>query len=182
MTLKIVKIGNPILRRKARPVPAHLFRTPSLRRFIRNMVSTMRRAQGVGLAANQVAQGRRVMVMECRGNRRYPKAASFPLRAYFNIRIVHRSKRKVKGWEGCLSIPGFRGLVPRSQRVTFRAVTPDGSKVEKTVSGFEARVVQHEVDHLNGLFYVDRMDGFKSWTHLEEFNRRLRFKIRDRRS
>jgi peptide deformylase len=142
----------------------------------------MRRAQGVGLAANQVYQGIRVMVMECRGNRRYPRVSSFPLQTYLNPRIIRYSKKREKDWEGCLSIPGFRGLVPRSYSVTLRAMTVEGKWIDKNFSGFEARVVQHEVDHLNGFFYVDRMPNLQSWSYLEEFNQRYHFKIRDRRS
>ncbi len=181
MNLKIVKIGNPILRGKTSPIPAKRLASLSLKGLIKDMVSTMRHAQGVGLAANQVDQGLRVMVMECRGNKRYPRVASFPLQVYLNPKITHYSTRREKGWEGCLSIPGFRGLVPRSSKITFEALTLEGRKVRRTVSGFEARVVQHEVDHLNGFFYVDRMPDFRSWTHLEEFNRKYRLNIRDRR-
>ncbi len=145
------------------------------------MVATMRHAQGVGLAANQVGSDSRVFVMECRGNRRYPARPAFSLQAYLNPRIVKYSKAKLSDWEGCLSIPGFRGKVPRSKQVTFEALTPDGRRVRKTVNGFEARVVQHEVDHLNGFFYVDRMRDFRTWTHLEEFNRKFGIKIKDKK-
>jgi len=181
MNLSIVNIGNPVLRKKTSKVAPKLRKSRPFLRFVQDMVSTMRHAQGVGLAANQVQAGLRVMVLECRKNRRYPKAASFPLQSYINPKIVQYSKRKQKGWEGCLSIPGFRGVVPRAYSVTFTATTLQGKSVRKTVSGFEARVVQHEVDHLNGFFYVDRMEGLRTWTHLEEFNRRHQVKIRDRR-
>ncbi|SRR5579871_1503826 len=178
--LGIVKIGNPVLRRKISNVPLGKLKGKEFTGFLRQMVLAMRKAQGVGLAANQVGQNRRVFVMECRGNKRYPKVASFPLQGYVNARIVAYSKSTVKGWEGCLSIPGFRGLVPRSRWVTFEALTPGGLKIRKTVRGFEARVVQHEMDHLNGFFYIDRMGDWKSWTHLEEFNRHFRARIRDK--
>ncbi len=179
MILKLTKIGNPLLRRKIADVPKGRMGKKTLLSFIKDMVLTMRRAQGVGLAANQVGQNRRVFVMECHGSKRYPQVASFPLRAYVNARIVEYSKEKERGWEGCLSIPGYRGLVPRSRRVTLEAQTPGGLKIRKTFRGFEARVVQHEVDHLNGFFYMDRMGGLKDWTHLEEFNRHFKARIRD---
>lgn len=140
----------------------------------------MRRAQGVGLAANQAGENLRLFVMECSGNKRYPRVNSFSLQTYLNPRIIRHSITKESGWEGCLSIPGFRGLVPRSKQVTFEAMTPDGKKVRKTVRGFEARVVQHEVDHLNGLFYIDRIKDWNSWMHLEEFNKQYRYRIHDR--
>ena len=145
------------------------------------MVKTMHRAQGVGLAANQVGRHYRALVMECRGNRRYPKVISFPLQTYLNARIIKYSRTLEKGWEGCLSIPGFRGMVPRSKQVTFEAMLPDGKTIRRTVRGFEARVIQHEVDHLNGYFYIDRMKDLRSWMHLEEFNRHFKAHIKDKK-
>ena len=175
----IVKMGNPILRRKARPVPLRQARTKTFQLFLKKMVRVMRSAQGVGLAANQVGDGRQVFVMECRGNKRYPRGTSFPLQAYLNPRITRYSKAVEKGWEGCLSIPGFRGRVPRSKSVALVATTPGGHKISKVFKGFEARVIQHEMDHLNGRFYIDRMRDKSTWMHLEEFNRRFQAKIRD---
>lgn len=127
----------------------------------------MRQAQGVGLAANQVAAGINLAVLECRSNRRYPGRDDFPLEAYANIRILRYSKKKVLDWEGCLSIPGYRGLVPRCESVTVEAYTPEGLKVRRTVRGFHARVIQHETDHLNGRFYIDRMKNMRSFCHTE---------------
>ncbi len=145
------------------------------------MTVTMRLAQGVGIAANQVGVGSKIFVMECRGNRRYPQVGSFPLQAYLNPKIIRYSKAKISGWEGCLSIPGFRGKVSRSRQVTLEALTADGRRIRKIFHGFEARVVQHEVDHLNGFFYIDRMDHFKSWTHLEEFNKKFKYAVKDKK-
>jgi peptide deformylase len=179
MILPIVKIGNEVLRRKIKNVPSASLNSRAFRSFLKNMVGTMHQAQGVGLAANQVGKALRVFVMECRGNRRYPRVESFPLQVYVNVRIIRRSRTVVNDWEGCLSIPGFRGMVPRARQVTFEALTPEGKKVRRTVKGFEARVVQHEVDHLNGHFYIDRMKDKTTWMHLEEFNRRFKSKVRD---
>ena len=181
MALGLVKIGNPILRKKTASLPLKRLGSAKFQSFLQQMVKTMRQAQGVGLAANQVGEGCRAFVMECKGNKRYPRVKSFPLQAYLNVRIVKYSAAKESGWEGCLSIPGYRGLVPRSRQITFEALTPEGRRVRKTVRGFEARVVQHEVDHLNGFFYIDRIKDRKSWMHLEEFNRRLQTKVRDRK-
>ena len=179
--MKIVKIGNPLLRKRSAPLPLQQLRGQKLKAFLRQMVAAMRKAQGVGLAANQIGSGRRAFVMECHGNKRYPKVKSFPLQAYLNARILKFSKAKEKGWEGCLSIPGYRGLVPRSKCVTFEALTPAGQRVRKTVRGFEARVVQHEVDHLDGFFYIDRMGNGDPWLHLEEFNHRFKRQVKDRK-
>lgn len=135
------------------------------------MIKTMRLAQGVGLAANQVAVSCRAVVLECRANQRYPHAEDFPLQIFINPRILRYSKEKIFDWEGCLSIPGYRGLVPRSKKVTFEALSPEGKRVVQTVEGFHARVIQHEVDHISGKFYIDRMPDLMSWTHLEEWQR-----------
>ncbi len=181
MKLKLVKIGNLVLRKKTASIDLKHLKGKSLPIFLKGMVEAMREAQGVGLAANQVGQNARIFVMECRGNKRYPRVASFPLQTYLNARIVSYSKATEKGWEGCLSIPGFRGVVPRAKSITFEAVTPEGEKIRKTVHGFEARVIQHEVDHLNGYFYIDRMKDFKTWMHLEEFNKHFKTGVKDRK-
>ncbi|HTC20890.1 MAG TPA: peptide deformylase [bacterium] len=181
MEYKIVKIGNPVLRKKTRAVTGRRLVSKKFQNFLKKMVPEMRKAKGVGLAANQLGFGDRALVMECLGNKRYPRVESFPLQTYINARIIEYSLSKEKGWEGCLSIPGFRGVVPRSKWVTFEAQKPNGQKIRRTVHGFEARVIQHEVDHLNGYFYMDRMNGLKTWMHLEEFNRHFKSKIRDRR-
>jgi peptide deformylase len=180
-TFKIVSIGHPVLRQKIKNVTPAQRKTKNFQKFLKDMVRWMRQAHGVGLAANQVGADKRALVMECAGNKRYPRVASVPLQTYLNARIVKYSKKLEKGWEGCLSIPGYRGIVPRSQSVTFEALTPDGKKIRKTVYGFEARIIQHEVDHLNGFFYVDQMPNLRSWTHLDEFNKHFKTKIKDRK-
>ena len=178
MPQTIVKIGHPLLRAVIGP-SGRGRSLKTVQTLIPEMVKTMRRAQGVGLAANQIGKNFRLFVMECRGNERYPRVESFPLQAYLNIKIVRYSKATEKGWEGCLSVPGFRGIVSRSKNIWVEALTPEGKKVRKFFSGFEARVIQHETDHLNGLIYMDRMGDLKSWTHLEEFNRKRRKSIKD---
>src|SRR3990172_4647939 len=155
MALTLTKIGHPVLRKRTKPVPRARAAGKAFRLFLRDMAEAMRLWKGVGLAANQTGHGIRAFVMECRGSSRYPEAPSFPLQGYLNPRIVRYSRAKETDWEGCLSIPGYRGLVPRSQSVVLEAMTPGGKRVRKAFRGFEARVVQHEVDHLDGLFYVD---------------------------
>ena len=175
--LAIVCAGHPGLRKPTRRISAEAFGTPALKKFIRGMVVTMRRARGVGLAANQVAVSANLMVLECRSNPRYPSRDDFPLEAFANLKILKRSKKQLVDWEGCLSVPGYRGLVGRAARVTFEAVTPDGRKVRRSVAGFHARVIQHEADHLAGHLYLDRMKGMRSLMHVDEFNRRFHVKI-----
>ena len=166
--MKILKIGEKILRAKIKQLSKKEIRKPVFRGLVRRMVQTMRRARGVGLAANQVGMNRLLMVLECHSNRRYPRRPDFPLQAYVNLKILKFSKKKIKDWEGCLSIPGYRGLVPRSQKIWIKALNPTGESVRRAVTGFEARVIQHEADHLSGRFYIDRMPDLKTWRHVDE--------------
>lgn len=175
--LKIVKIGNGVLRRKCRCLGKAEIKTRKFRRFLDSLVGTMRAAGGVGIAANQVGVAQRAIAMECQANKRYPKAGEFPLAVFINPRILKYSKETRTDWEGCLSIPGYRGLVPRSRKVTFEALTPEGERVVHTVEGFQARVIQHEVDHIKGIFYIDRMPDLLSWMHLDEFNKRFHTRV-----
>ncbi|HXV28456.1 MAG TPA: peptide deformylase [bacterium] len=177
---EVVKIGHLVLCKETRMVSRRMLGDPELKKIIQVMVATMRRMKGVGLAANQIGLNLRVIVLECRANPRYPRAHDFPLEVWINPEITKYSKKKEMSGEGCLSIPGYRGLVPRSRSVSFEAWTPQGKKIKRTVRGFHARVIQHEVDHLNGFFYIDRMKNFRSWMHLDEFNRMLKLHIRDR--
>lgn len=177
MKQSIVKIGSPVLRGKTKDLSQREAVSSKVKAFAARLVKTMRRAQGVGLAANQVGDSRRILVMECRGNPRYPNRSSFPLQTYLNARIVKYSRKKIEDWEGCLSIPGYRGKVPRAHSVTFEALTLEGNRVRRTVQGFEARVIQHEVDHLDGYIYLDRMAHFRDFFHLDEFEKKARRKI-----
>ena len=170
--LPILKIGHALLRKKCLNIPAKEFKNPKFIKFLKDMVVTMRRAQGVGLAANQVGGNRTAIVLECASNRRYPYRKAFNLEIFINPRIIQSSKEMFLDWEGCLSIPGYRGLVPRSTSVIIEAMEINGRRIRKTVTGFHARVIQHEVDHINGFFYMDRMPNLKGWTHLEEFTKR----------
>jgi peptide deformylase len=109
--------------------------------------------------------------MQCEDNARYPGRPRVPPGAYLNPHIIARSGRKALDWEGCLSIPGYRGLTPRSEAVLLEAVLPDGKKVRRLFRGFAARIVQHETDHLDGLFYVDRMKDLGMWMHVDEMSK-----------
>lgn len=171
MKLPIVKIGFPVLRRSCKPAEPAVWQNPKFAGFLKSMVETMHGAQGVGLAANQIGVDLRAIVLECRANKRYPGSPHFPLQAYVNPRIVSASKKMVSDWEGCLSIPGYRGIVPRHESILVEAVEPSGKKIRRRVSGFEARVFQHEIDHINGFVYIDRMPDMKSIMHEDEMAR-----------
>ena len=178
--LTIVKIGHAVLRRPAELVTKEDLEGKPFQKFLKDMVETMRAAEGVGLAANQVGRPLQAMALECASNRRYPEAEAIPLEIYVNPKILERSRETEEDWEGCLSIPGYRGRVPRAKEITFEALTGSGQPVRKKVRGFLARILQHEVDHLSGFFYVDRMPDLRSWVHLEEFNQQLGKQIHER--
>lgn len=177
--LEILKIGNPVLRQKPLGINPGQLDRKTFQNFLDQMVETMHGAEGVGLAANQVGREVQAIVLECKMNSRYPGRQEIPLEIYVNPRIVQYSSEKMEDWEGCLSIPGYRGKVTRSAEVTFEALTREGRSVKKTVSGFHARIIQHEVDHLSGLFYMDRMNDLQLWMHLEEFNRHFGLSARE---
>ncbi len=176
----MIRIGHPLLRKSCRDIVPEECGSKKFGGIIRKMIRTMRAYEGVGLAANQVALDMKLVVMECQSSRRYPDSFDFALEVWINPRILRVSKETVSDWEGCLSIPGYRGIVPRAREVTFEAWTPKGEKVQKTVRGFHARVMQHETDHLIGKVYIDRMPDLKQWVHLETFNKLMHTHVKDR--
>lgn len=175
----VCKIGHPVLRQKCASVPTKAFKEEALRQFLDVMVDTMRKQNGVGLAANQIGLPIRAAVLENRTGARYPSSDSFKLERLLNLRIVEYSKKTEEDWEGCLSIPGYRGLVARAKWVIYEAMDETGRKFRRKVSGFHARVIQHETDHLNGYFYMDRMKDLNNWMHLNEFNRLLGLTVKE---
>ena len=169
----VEKIGSPILRRRRVPLSFTDIRRPSFRFFLKKMVSAMRAHHGVGIAANQLGRPCQALAMECRANQRYPGRGPFSLEILINPRVIKASKKLVTDWEGCLSIPGYRAKVPRAARITYTALTDQARPVLRTVTGFKARVLQHEMDHLNGLFYLYRVKDLCSLMHWEVYNRRV---------
>lgn len=166
--LKIARMGHPVLRRIAEPVPDPT--DPDLRRLIADMEETMADAAGVGLAAPQVHVSRRIIVFKVPGDRasEAPDDEPLELTALINPEIEPIGEGKALGWEGCLSIPGLRGIVPRHRRIRYRGLLVDGRVIEREVAGFHARVIQHEVDHLDGILYIDRMPDLSLLTFTEE--------------
>lgn len=164
----IVKIGHPALRTRLPELSRAWIKRPATKTLVKRMFKAMRLSDGVGLAANQLGLTHRFFVMACDHNARYPGRDPVGALALFNPRIVSRSGGTVMDWEGCLSIPHYRGIVPRSASVVVEAVLLDGKKARLTFEGFAARIVQHETDHLDGLFYVDRMKDLGMWMHEDE--------------
>lgn len=127
------------------------------------MIQTMRQAKGVGIAAPQVGKSLRLFILAPEPSVRYPKAPRLPPVAMFNPVIVKRSKKRVTDWEGCLSIPGLRGRVPRHQSLEIEFTDRQGRRLRGKLSGFVARIFQHEFDHINGMVYVDRVEDTRTF-------------------
>ncbi|HEX7748749.1 MAG TPA: peptide deformylase [Bordetella sp.] len=154
----ILKMGDPRLLRVAAPVAN--FGTPELEVLIADMFETMVAAHGVGLAAPQIGVDRQLVIFGFEHNERYPDAPAVPLTVLCNPVITPLSDEMEDGWEGCLSVPGMRGEVPRYRRIRYSGFDPQGEPIEREAEGFHARVVQHECDHLIGRLYPSRIRDF----------------------
>jgi peptide deformylase len=152
---EILKMGDPRLLRVARPVTA--FDTPELHALIGDLAETMAAARGAGLAAPQIGEDWQVVLFGFDQNARYPDAPPVPRTVLINPVVTPLDDAMEEGWEGCLSVPGLRGVVPRHARVRYRGLDPLGRSIEREAEGFHARVVQHECDHLIGRLYPTRM-------------------------
>jgi peptide deformylase len=157
MTVReILKMGDPRLLRIAQPVRE--FATPELRTLIADMEDTMRAANGAGLAAPQIGVDFQLVIFGSDApNPRYPDAPVVPRTVLLNPVIVPLGDEEEEGWEGCLSVPGLRAVVPRWQRIRYSGFDENGKRIEREAEGFHARVVQHECDHLDGILYPQRM-------------------------
>jgi peptide deformylase len=176
MIMKILprtQFGNPILRAKARKVSLNFLKTAKGKALIKNMIHTMRRSGGVGLAAPQIGESLRIAVMEIRTTPDRPKTKHQGPIVVVNPVIKEYSKDTVLGWEGCLSIMSIRGQVSRSNSVTVEYHNEDGKKVIEKASGLWARIFQHEIDHLNGVGYFDRIRDTKTIMTRSEFKKRV---------
>jgi peptide deformylase len=155
----VLKMGNPLLFEEAEAVRE--FGTDSLRDLIRDMFDTMHALDGAGLAAPQIGVLLRVVIFGVEANPRYPDAEPVPTTVLINPIIEPLGEDTELGWEGCLSVPGMRGLVPRYNSIRYRGRDPDGNPVERLASDFHARVVQHECDHLDGILYPMRIEDLR---------------------
>jgi peptide deformylase len=172
--LKVARLGHPVLRAKALPVPPNEIRSTRIQRLVDDMFETMHEYGGIGLAAPQVHEGVRLFVAGVRESERLTPMsddAGMPFVALINPEIVPVSQAVETGWEGCLSIPDIRGEVPRAAAVRVRAYDRDGQRLDIEASGLPARVLQHENDHLDGVLFFDRMASFDTLTFLDEFRR-----------
>ena len=169
--LKVARLGHPVLRKVAERFSLDEIHSPELQKFIDDMIETMREYNGAGLAATQVHTLKQIAVIEVKGNPRYPEAPEIPLTVLINPEVTFLTEETEEGWEGCLSIPDMRGMVPRYTALRLQCYDRSGSKVDLVAKDFFARVIQHEADHLNGIVYLDRMKNFSTLTHLAEWSK-----------
>ena len=166
MTVRLVlRMGEPLLLEKAQPVTA--FNTPELHALILDMQDTMNAMDGAGIAAPQIGVSLQVVIFGVGSNPRYPDAEQVPYTVLINPTLTPVGEEIEDGWEGCLSVPGLRGVVPRYIRLHYTGFDQFGEPMDRLVSGFHARVVQHECDHLNGILYPMRITDLNKFGYTE---------------
>lgn len=165
MIREVLRMGDPRLLERARPVEA--FDTPELHALLADMRDTMAHLDGAGLAAPQIGVGLQVVIFGVHANPRYPDAEEVPDTVLVNPVLTPLGDEMVEGWEGCLSVPGLRGLVPRYRRLRYTGFDETGRAIDRTVEGFHAVVVQHEVDHLLGILYPMRIRDLTRFGFIE---------------
>jgi peptide deformylase len=162
----VLRMGDPRLFEVSKNVEA--YDTPELHALIEDMQDTMKALNGAGLAAPQIGVALQVVIFGVEHNPRYPDAEVVPYTVLVNPQLEAVDDEMEEGWEGCLSVPGMRGLVPRHKRLRYRGFDPFGQPIDRTVSDFHARVVQHEVDHLMGVVYPMRIEDLRNFGFTEE--------------
>lgn len=171
MLRKIAQVGHPILRAPAQPVPVDEIGAPWVQSLIRDLIETMRDANGAGLAATQIYEPWQVCVMEVGDNPRYPYKPKIPLTVLINPVLTPRTEETFDNYEGCLSVPNLRGVVPRCARMHLAAYDDKGVPVDREFAGITAGTVQHEVDHLFGKLFLDRVEDTSTLTTWDQFTR-----------
>jgi peptide deformylase len=162
---EVLRMGDARLLRIAEEVKE--FNTPELHALLQDMRDTMHAENGVGLAAPQIGVNLRVVIFEVSANPRYPEAEAVPQTVLINPRLTFLKGKKEEDWEGCLSVPGMRGLVPRYINLRYTGFNEYGEKIDRTVSNFHARVVQHECDHLDGILYPMRISDMRKFGYTD---------------
>ena len=167
MTVReVLRMGHPVLRERAKPVEK--LATPELRALVQDMKDTMAAKNGAGLAAPQIGVGQRVVIFGVSRNPRYPDAEEVPFTVLVNPKLVMLTRDIEQDWEGCLSVPGMRGVVPRYTKLRYSGFDEEGNPIEREAEGFHARVVQHECDHLDGILYPQRMQDMSTFGFTKE--------------
>ena len=163
---EVLRMGHPVLREKALPVEN--LATDELRALVADMKETMTAKNGAGLAAPQIGVSQRVVIFGVESNPRYPDAEPVPFTVLVNPRLVMLTREVDEDWEGCLSVPGMRGVVPRYTKLRYSGFDEEGNPIERVAEGFHARVVQHECDHLDGILYPQRMTDMRTFGFTKE--------------
>ena len=166
MIRPVLRMGDPVLYQRAEPVAQ--FNTPELAQLLRDMDDTMRSKQGAGIAAPQIGVSLQVVIFGVGANPRYPDAEEVPYTVLINPILEPIGDVMEDGWEGCLSVPGMRGVVARHAKLRYRGFDQFGTAIDRTASGFHARVVQHETDHLLGILYPMRIRDLRQFGFNEE--------------
>lgn len=167
MIREVLKMGDPRLLQQARALKRSEFGTQELHTLLGDMRDTMAHLSGAGLAAPQIGVGLQVVIFGVAHNARYPEAEEVPDTVLINPVLTPLADEMEEDWEGCLSVPGLRGMVPRYARLRYRGLDERGNKLDRSVSGFHARVVQHECDHLQGILYPMRIRDFSKFGYIE---------------
>ena len=162
----VLRMGHPVLREKAKPVED--LGSAELKRLVADMKETMAFKNGAGLAAPQIGVSQRVVIFGVEANPRYPDAEPVPFTVLVNPKLVMLTREVEEDWEGCLSVPGMRGVVPRYTKLRYTGFDEDGNAIDRVAEGFHARVVQHECDHLDGILYPQRMTDLSKLGFNEE--------------
>ena len=169
--LPILQLGNPILRQKANWIDN--IQDENIQKLINDLVTTVAKSNGVGIAAPQVAESYRLFIVASHPNARYPNAPEMEPTAMINPRIIAHSSEVVKGWEGCLSVPGIRGLVPRYESIEIEYADGHGKLQKQQLSDFVARIFQHEYDHLDGMVFLDRVESTLDLITEQEYQQQI---------
>jgi peptide deformylase len=163
---EVLRMGHPVLREKAKPIEKT--GTPELRQLVADMKETMAAKNGAGLAAPQIGVSQRVVIFGVDKNPRYPDAEEVPFTVLVNPKLTMLTREVESDWEGCLSVPGMRGVVPRYTKLRYTGTDEEGIPIDRVAEGFHARVVQHECDHLDGILYPQRMQDMSTFGFTKE--------------
>lgn len=169
--LEVIQLGHPLLRFQAQLVDN--IQSPCIQNLIDNLIATVIKANGVGIAAPQVQSRNRIFIVASRPNPRYPHAPEMEPTPMINPKILASSSEEAKGWEGCLSIPGIRGLVPRHQAIEIEYSDRNGKLHKQELTDFVARIFQHELDHLDGIVFIDRLQSTQDLITEQEYQKLL---------
>jgi peptide deformylase len=173
--LQVAQLGHPVLRIKAKKIQD--VKNSLVQKLIEDLIATLMDAEGVGIAASQVHKSLQLFILASHPNPRYPNAPKMKPTPVINPKIISFSKEKKKDWEGCLSIPGIRGLIPRSLSIEVEYFNQNGEKVKKDYQDFIARIFQHEFDHLQGLMFTDRLESSKDIISEKEYQKLMKKRV-----